>query len=243
MLTPDFGVLMGIIRQTIFDLSPELEISCVICDLSPGDLKAVEQVVVTSTAAGVIPVNKIGGTAIGQEKVGPVTRQIRKPIGRCMTTRGFRWLSLSTDVAPFIRHSTDWRIRYCAQTNAAKCQAFGGFGMFGNSQGSGSEPAKGRVLKRLGLTPACDHKPAMCVASHSIGGRGFVQKITDFFGCFPDVEGYGLTGIEQPVHMFVKERPLSGIHHIPSHIPLPGIKPLSCSDAIASAFGTMWPFT
>jgi branched-chain amino acid aminotransferase len=74
--TPEFGVLMGITRQTIFDLCDAAGINCVARDIASEDLKAADEVFVTSTAGGVMPVTKIDGVPIGAGRVGPLTKQI-----------------------------------------------------------------------------------------------------------------------------------------------------------------------
>ena len=80
--TPEFGVLMGITRQTIFDLSDTMRINCVTRDISPDYLKAADEVFVTSTAGGVMPVTKIDETPIGSGCVGPLTKQITEAYWR-----------------------------------------------------------------------------------------------------------------------------------------------------------------
>jgi branched-chain amino acid aminotransferase len=74
--TPDYGVLMGITRQTIFELCQRMQISCAAGDISPDELKAADEVFVTSTAGGVMPVTRIGETPVGSGTIGPVTRRI-----------------------------------------------------------------------------------------------------------------------------------------------------------------------
>ncbi|AXI45749.1 branched-chain amino acid transferase [Sulfitobacter sp. SK012] len=88
--TPAFGVLMGITRQTIFDLAGEMQIDCGAGDIPPGDLKAADEVFVTSTAGGVMPVTKIDGAPIGLGDVGPVTHQITKAYWRMHEDGRFR---------------------------------------------------------------------------------------------------------------------------------------------------------
>ncbi len=74
--TPEYGVLMGVTRQTIFDLSDAMRINCVSRDISPDDLLTADEVFITSTAGGVMPVTKIGETSIGSGHVGPLTKKI-----------------------------------------------------------------------------------------------------------------------------------------------------------------------
>lgn len=75
-LTPEFGVLRGITRQTIFDICHTLGFACSAGDLSPMQVRQADEVFVTSTAGGVMPVTKINGAAIGRGLPGPLTQQI-----------------------------------------------------------------------------------------------------------------------------------------------------------------------
>lgn len=74
--TPDHGVLMGITRQTIFDLSHRMQITCLARGISPVELKAADEVFVTSTAGGIMPVTKVDQGPIGSGGVGPITKRI-----------------------------------------------------------------------------------------------------------------------------------------------------------------------
>ncbi len=77
VFTPAHGVLLGITRQTIFDLCEGLKMDCVAQDISATVLCQADEVFVTSTAGGVMPVSKINGRMIGAGGVGPVTEQIK----------------------------------------------------------------------------------------------------------------------------------------------------------------------
>lgn len=76
VLTPEYGVLSGITRQTIFEICHTLGVLCSTGDLSPTMLKAANEVFVTSTAGGVMPVTKIDADTIGLSSPGPLTKQI-----------------------------------------------------------------------------------------------------------------------------------------------------------------------
>ncbi len=78
VLTPEYGVLRGITRQTIFDICHKLGVECLATDLSPMTLKEADEVFVTSTAGGVMPVTKIDAKPIGRGSPGPLTTQITK---------------------------------------------------------------------------------------------------------------------------------------------------------------------
>lgn len=74
--TPDHGVLMGITRQTIFDMTDSLGIRCEARDISPDELRSADEVFVTSTAGGVMPVTRIDDTPLGSGLVGPLTQRL-----------------------------------------------------------------------------------------------------------------------------------------------------------------------
>ncbi len=74
--TPRHGVLRGITRQTIFDICNETELRCEERDVSPNTLRQADEVFVTSTAGGVMPVTKIDALPVGSGNVGLITRQI-----------------------------------------------------------------------------------------------------------------------------------------------------------------------
>ena len=78
LLTPERGVLKGITRQTIIDLANEQGIP-VRLDMFGADLlTAAEEVFLTSTAGGVMPVTTVNGRAIGDGKPGEITTLIQK---------------------------------------------------------------------------------------------------------------------------------------------------------------------
>lgn len=88
--TPELGVLMGITRQTIFDIGEKLKIPCLTQDLAPEDLRSADEVFVTSTAGGVMPVTKVDNAFIGTRSVGPITQQITQAYWRLHEDDRFR---------------------------------------------------------------------------------------------------------------------------------------------------------
>lgn len=74
--TPAFGVLPGITRRTVFDLCAEIELSATAADISRDEIKIADEVFITSTAGGIMPVTRIDDAIISQAQVGPVTRRL-----------------------------------------------------------------------------------------------------------------------------------------------------------------------
>lgn len=74
--TPAIGVLPGITRRTVFDLCAEEGLVAAAADVGVAALKAADEVFITSTAGGIMPVTEIDGAAIADGKVGPVTGRL-----------------------------------------------------------------------------------------------------------------------------------------------------------------------
>jgi len=78
IITPKLGVLEGITRKTVFDLSDELGINISKESISIKKLKTAKELFATSTAGGIMPITKISGQNVGLGKVGDITRKIHK---------------------------------------------------------------------------------------------------------------------------------------------------------------------
>ena len=76
--TPNKGVLEGITRQTVLDLAKELTVPFQLRPISLETLKSSNEVFVTSTAGGIMPITKINGLPIGRGTPGEITRKLHK---------------------------------------------------------------------------------------------------------------------------------------------------------------------
>ncbi|MER9243652.1 aminotransferase class IV [Mesorhizobium sp. M0633] len=76
LTTPAFGMLPGITRRTVFDLCAEIGLSATAADVSRAGIKGADEVFITSTAGGIMPVTRIDDAAIANGQVGPVTRRL-----------------------------------------------------------------------------------------------------------------------------------------------------------------------
>ena len=77
LLSPDRGVLEGITRRTVIELSERLNIKGGLAPISADAFRIADEVFLTSTAGGVMPVTSIDGQAIGDGQPGPVTARIK----------------------------------------------------------------------------------------------------------------------------------------------------------------------
>lgn len=75
--TPEFGVLPGITRRTVFDLCERLDVPVAVGDVSPEFLSSAHEVFITSTAGGIMPVCSVDGMTVGSTMPGPVTAKIK----------------------------------------------------------------------------------------------------------------------------------------------------------------------
>lgn len=75
--TPEFGVLPGITRRTVFDLCRKLNLEVSVGDVSPEFLKTADEAFITSTAGGIMPLSTVDGLPLGDGKPGEITNQIK----------------------------------------------------------------------------------------------------------------------------------------------------------------------
>lgn len=74
--TPDRGVLRGVTRQTAIDLAAEFGFPLEERVVPAAEALAADEVFVTSTAGGIMPVTRINAAAVGEGRMGPVTRAL-----------------------------------------------------------------------------------------------------------------------------------------------------------------------
>ncbi|AIO36243.1 aminotransferase class IV family protein [Burkholderia cenocepacia] len=74
--TPERGVLHGITRQTVFDLAGSMGIDARAARVDDTQLRDADEVFITSTAGGIMPVTRLDGVTIGDGQPGPVTRRL-----------------------------------------------------------------------------------------------------------------------------------------------------------------------
>jgi branched-chain amino acid aminotransferase len=74
--TPAVGVLPGITRRTVFDLCAEVGLAAIAADVSVAALKAADEVFITSTAGGIMPVTVIDGAPVANGKIGAITHRL-----------------------------------------------------------------------------------------------------------------------------------------------------------------------
>ncbi len=76
IVTPDRGIFEGMTRRTVIELAPELQIACEVRPLKAAELHAADEIFITSTAGGIMPVTSLDGRQIGDGRPGRTTRAI-----------------------------------------------------------------------------------------------------------------------------------------------------------------------
>ena len=76
LISPDDGVLEGITRRTVVELAGRLNIEAQLATLPVDELRGAEEIFLTSTAGGIVPVRSIDGEDVGEGGPGPVTQRL-----------------------------------------------------------------------------------------------------------------------------------------------------------------------
>lgn len=78
VLTPEGGCLDGVTRATVFDLCRDTNLNARPVALSPDALRSADEVFMTSTAGGIMPIAWVDDRRIGDGAMGPVTKRLRE---------------------------------------------------------------------------------------------------------------------------------------------------------------------
>ena len=77
LATPAAGALEGITRRTVIELARELGHEVRETTVPADAVRGADEVLITSTAGGVMPVTSVDGAPVGDGAIGPVTRSLR----------------------------------------------------------------------------------------------------------------------------------------------------------------------
>lgn len=76
-LTPASGTLQGITRRSVIEIADEAGEPVEQARLTADDLRRATEVLVTSTAGGIMPVTKVDGKPVGDGQPGPLTAKLQ----------------------------------------------------------------------------------------------------------------------------------------------------------------------
>jgi branched-chain amino acid aminotransferase len=78
VVTPDRGVLEGITRATVLEICEIIGIPLEVRPVAATSLSQADEVFLTSTAGGIMPVGEIDGHILGNGDIGPITSRIER---------------------------------------------------------------------------------------------------------------------------------------------------------------------
>lgn len=73
---PERNVLDGITRRTVIELCADIGQTCALRNLRPDDLRKADEIFVSTTAGGIIPIIRIDGKAVGNGQAGSLTLRL-----------------------------------------------------------------------------------------------------------------------------------------------------------------------
>lgn len=72
------GILPGITRQTVCELAASLGSPVAETNIMPAELRAADEVFLTSSVRGIMPVTRLDGVPVGDGTAGPITRRLHQ---------------------------------------------------------------------------------------------------------------------------------------------------------------------
>jgi len=76
LVTPAHGMLEGISRRTVIEMAAALGLAVEQRDLPADQLRAAEEVFITTSGGGVLPVTQVDAAVMGNGQPGPITRRL-----------------------------------------------------------------------------------------------------------------------------------------------------------------------
>lgn len=76
LVTPAAGVLEGVTRRTVIEMARGLGLSLQVRALPAAELRGAREAFLSSSGGGVLPVTRVDGVALGDGRVGPLTRRL-----------------------------------------------------------------------------------------------------------------------------------------------------------------------
>ncbi|WP_244276263.1 aminotransferase class IV [Methylobacterium indicum] len=76
LATPDAGVLEGLTRQSVIELADELGMPVAVRKVGVAELRDADEILLVTTAGGIMPASRIDGRIMGNDRPGPVFRRL-----------------------------------------------------------------------------------------------------------------------------------------------------------------------
>ena len=82
VLSPDRGALEGITRRSVFELCEDLGLRFEVRPIPEVELLDADEIFLSTTAGGVMPVSRIDGRILGNDRPGPISQTLRETFWR-----------------------------------------------------------------------------------------------------------------------------------------------------------------
>jgi branched-chain amino acid aminotransferase len=92
--TPDRGVLEGITRRSVGELCQELGLLFSVRPVQASELHEADEIFLSTTAGGIMPVSRLDGRILGNDRPGPISSRLREAF---WTKRAEGWHATSID--------------------------------------------------------------------------------------------------------------------------------------------------
>jgi branched-chain amino acid aminotransferase len=76
LATPDSGVFEGMTRRTVIELCEQLQLRCDIRPVTSNEIHEADEIFLTSTAGGIMPITTLDGSPVADGKRGPITKRL-----------------------------------------------------------------------------------------------------------------------------------------------------------------------
>lgn len=96
VISPDRGALEGITRKSVFELCDELGLKHEVRPVSLDELRDADEILLSTTAGGVMPVSRLDGRIFGNDRPGPISARLR---ARFWARRAEGWHASPVDYA------------------------------------------------------------------------------------------------------------------------------------------------
>lgn len=76
LATPESGVFEGMTRRTVIELCEQLQLRCEVRPVASGELAQADEIFLTSTAGGIMPITTLDGSPVAGGRPGPITKRL-----------------------------------------------------------------------------------------------------------------------------------------------------------------------
>ena len=77
VIVSDHGALEGVTRRSVIELCAQLGVTCEVRPYSVDELRSADEVFLSTTAGGIMPVSRLDGRILSNDRPGPISSRLR----------------------------------------------------------------------------------------------------------------------------------------------------------------------